>query len=105
MATPEGIYDAVAVENVKVGAGGPAFWGNQMMANAIANQQAMQAIMQASVGQIVKKLTEVDVGEAVSILKATTGNEVASAISALQAALASAQQGAKVAQTTPPPTA
>jgi hypothetical protein len=47
-------------------------------------------------------LTEVDPSEAVAALKMTSGNEVASTLGQLLAALQSGQVGTKVAQTTPP---
>jgi hypothetical protein len=104
MPIPDAIIESVAVDNVKTVAGGPAFYSNLAMGNAISNQQAMNAISQASVGSIIKNLTEVDPAEALAINKAMTGNDLAQGITALLAALQSGQVGTKVAQTTPPVT-
>ena len=75
------------------------------MGNATAHQQSMQQVQLAATGAIVKKLTEIDVAEAVSILKASSGNEVASNLAQLLSALGAGQQATKSAQTTPPVTA
>lgn len=96
------IIESVANANLKNVAEAPAFYSGLAMGNAVAHQQSMQQIQLAATGSIVKALTEIDPTEAVSVLKATTGNEVAGAITALQSALASAQQQVKTAQTTPP---
>ena len=72
--------------------------------NAVAHQGAMNDIRLATVGAIVKNLTEVDATQAMSILKMTTGNDVASQIANLLAAVTSGQQQVKAAQTTPPVT-
>ena len=104
MALNETIVDAVAGTNFKTLGDGPGFYQNMGYANAVSHQQAMNNIQLAATGRIVKYLGEMDAEEAVSVLKATTGNEVAGAITALQSALASAQQQVKTAQTTPPVT-
>lgn len=74
------------------------------MENAVAHQGAMFQIRELALGRLAKVMTEIDPAEAVSLLKATSGNEPASQISALLAALASGQQQVKAAQSTPPPT-
>ncbi len=99
------IVESVADANLKNVGEAPAFYSGLAMANATAHQQAMQQIQLAATGAIVKKLTEIDAAEAVSVLKATSGNEVASTIAQLLAALGGGQQATKSAQTTPPPTA
>ena len=96
--------EATAATNIKNVAEAPAFYSGLAMGNAVAHQQAMQQVQIAATGAIVKGLTEIDPTEAVSALKATSGNEVAGTIAAILGALGSGQQSAKVAQTTPPPT-
>jgi len=96
--------DAVGFANVKTVGEGPAFFTNLAFGNAVANQQAMNAIGQAAVGSIVKGLTEIDPAEAASVSKALTGHDTAATITALLAALQSGQIGTKVAQTVPPVT-
>jgi hypothetical protein len=73
------------------------------MQNAVAHSGAMNQIRELAMGSLAKSMTELDPSQAIAILKATTGNESASQISALLAALSSGQQGVKAAQTTPPP--
>ena len=102
MPIPESIIDSVASANLKNVGEAPAFYSGLAMGNAVPDQQAMNVIRQAAVGSIVKSLTEVDPSEAVAALKMTSGNEVASTLGQLLAALQSGQVGTKVAQTTPP---
>lgn len=104
MALSPEIVESVANTNLKNLGEAPAFHAAISMGNAVAHQQAMQQIQLAAVGSIVKSLTEVDPTEAVAVLKATSGNEVASQLSALLAALASGQQSSKTAGNTPPVT-
>ena len=103
MPADQGLIDSVANENTKVGAGGPAHWAAAGMKahadyaaaqaahltrlNIIAETALSNALMisQAATGSIVKSLTELDAVEAM-------GNAVVG------------QQGAKVAQSTPPVT-
>jgi hypothetical protein len=100
----EEIVSSVAIGNVKTIAEAGAHSIALAMENAVAHQNRMNVIAESAVGNIVKNLTEVDPAQAVAILKATSGNEVAATIAQLAAALASNQQGVKAAQTTPPPT-
>jgi hypothetical protein len=102
MPIPDAIVESVAIDNVKTVAGGPAFYSNLAMGNAVAHQQGMNTILTAAVGSVVKGLTEVDPSEAASVSKALTGHDTAATITALLAALQSGQVGTKVAQTTPP---
>jgi len=74
------------------------------MQNAVAHAGAMNQIRELAMGSLAKSMTELDPTQAVSMLKATTGNEPAAQISALLAALASGQQQTKAAQSTPPVT-
>ena len=104
MPVNELIVDSVASANLKNLGDSPAFYTGLAMGNAVNHQQAMQQVQLAATGSIVKSLTEMDPAQAVSVLKATSGNEVASQIAALAAALSGNQQGAKTAQTTPPVT-
>ncbi len=104
MPIPDSIIDAVAATNLKNVGEAPAFYSGLAMGNAVSNQQSMNALQQAAVGSIIKGLTEVDPSEAVAALKLTSGNEVASTLGQLLAALQSGQVGTKVAQTTPPVT-
>jgi predicted DNA-binding transcriptional regulator YafY len=104
MPIDQGIVDAVAGSNMKNVAEAPAFYSGLAMGNAIAHQQAMQTVQQAAVGSIVKKLTEIDAAEAVAVLKATSGNEVASQMASILGAINSGQQGVKSAGNTPPVT-
>lgn len=105
MALAPEIVESVANANLKNVAEAPAFYSGIAMGNAVSHQQAMQQITLAATGAIVKQLTEVDPAEAVAVLKATSGNEVAATLAQLLAALGSGQQATKAAQTTPPPTA
>lgn len=103
MPADQGLIDSVANENTKVGAGAPAFYGAVGM-KSTADFQAAQAahltrlnmiaetalqngiaVSQAAAAAAIKSLTELDAVEAMS--NAVVG-----------------QQGAKVAQTTPPET-
>jgi hypothetical protein len=74
------------------------------MQNSVAHAGAMNQIRELAIGALSKKMTELDVTEAVSLVKATSGNDVAAQIAALTAALAAGQQDVKTAQTTPPVT-
>lgn len=109
MALPEQIVDSVAIDNVKSIAGGSAFYANLAMANAVQHQNlaAQNAIGEhAAMGiarlAAVKSLVESDPSEAISMNKMMTGNDVASQMQALLAALNSGGQGVKSMQTTPP---
>lgn len=105
MPVNETVVDAVAINNVKTLGEAASHSMALAMENAVSHQNRMNIIAESAVGNIVKNLTEVDPAQAVAILKATSGNEVAATIAQLAAALASNQQSVKAAQTTPPPTA
>lgn len=96
--------ESVAFSNVKVVGEGPAFYSNLAMGNSVSHQQSMQTILTAATGSIVKKLTEVDTLEAISVLKATSGNDLGQQLAGLIASISSAQQGVKSAGNTPPVT-
>ena len=109
MPIAESIIDSVAIDNVKSIAGGSAFYANLAMANAVQHQNLTQqnAIAeQAALGVArlvaVKGLVETDPAEAVATNKMMTGNDVASSMQSLLAALNSGGQGVKSMQTTPP---
>jgi hypothetical protein len=104
MPIPDSIVESVAIDNVKTVAGGPAFYSNLAMGNAVAHQQGMNAILTAAVGSVVKGLTEMDPSEAIATSRALTGHDTASGMTALLAALQSGQVGTKIAQSTPPVT-
>lgn len=78
--------DTINIGNLKTIAEAGSHSMGLAMQNAVSHQQAMNAVGVAGVGAMVKRLVEVDVNEAASIAPLL-------------------QQMAKVAQTTPPPTA
>jgi len=104
MALNETVVESVASANFKAVGEQNATLTNLMFANQVAHQGRMNIVAEAAIGSIVKKLTEIDAAEAVSVLKATSGNEVASQLSALLAALNSGGQGVKAMGNTPPTT-
>lgn len=104
MPVNESVVDAVSINNVKTLGEAAAHSTALAFENAVSHQNRMNIIAESAVGNIVKNLTEVDPAQAVAILKATSGNEVAATIAQLAAALSSGQQGTKAAQTTPPVT-
>ena len=97
--------DAASFVNVKTFGDAPSFWLSQTMANAVSHAQRLNQIAEAATASAVKALLEVDPLEAISTVKALTGNDLAQVLSSLLAALQSGQIGTKTAQTTPPPTA
>lgn len=84
-ALPDDIREGLAVENLKAVGGGTAFLANLAHANAVANQQAMNSIMQAATGKVI---------ESIITLSPSEGG----------ADIAALQQLMKGAQTTPPVT-
>jgi hypothetical protein len=114
MPIPEDIVTSVAVDNVKTIAGGPAtnsqFYQGLAMGNAVHNQNisqqnalAEQNAMGVARLATVKQLIEVDPTESAAVNKLMTGNDVASQMQALLAALNSGAQGVKAQVVTPPP--
>ncbi len=103
MPADQGIIDSVANANVKTVGDGPAFYTNLSYGNAVAHQQAMQQVQLAATGSIVKALTEMDIGQAVAVLKAAGGLDP-TAMAGLMGALSGGQIMTKEAQTTPPVT-
>jgi hypothetical protein len=57
--------ESVAFENVKVGGGGPSFWMNLAMGNAVSNQQAMNGIQQGVIIKGIESLLSKDASEGV----------------------------------------
>jgi hypothetical protein len=82
----ETTVDTINIANLKTIAEAGAHSMGLAMQNAVSHQQAMNQVSLAGVGAMVKRLVEVDVNEAAGIAPLL-------------------QQLAKVAQTTPPPTA
>jgi len=110
---PSEILSAVAIDNVKTIASGPAvnsqFYQGLAMSNAVHNQNLTQANAIAEQNAMgiarlaqIKAMIEVDPSEAQSINKMMTGNDVASQMQSLLAALNSGAQGVKAAVNTPP---
>jgi hypothetical protein len=103
--TPDpALVQSVANDNTKTVAGQPALLANLSLQNLVAHQQRLQLIAEAATGNVVKNLSELDPAQAAAVLKTTQG-DMGAQLQALLTALASGQQSAKVAQTTPPPTA
>ena len=100
-----GVMDAVTNSNFKNLAEAPAFYASLAMGDAVAHQRAMNAIREATIAAQLKNLSEIDPIEALSVLKATSGNDLAQQMAALGSVIAQIQQVVKGAQTTPPPTA
>lgn len=113
MPIPDMITESVAIDNVKTIASGPSvnsqFYQGLAMGNAVANQnlQQQQAVAEANSMGIarlasISKLIEIDPTESVAINKVMTGNDVASQMQSLLAALNSGGQGVKSLVVTPP---
>jgi hypothetical protein len=86
MPVNEQVVDAVTGTNFKAIAEAGAIATNLSVQNAVAHQQAMNQISAAATGKIVELLVSTDVSESLALT-------------------ALGQQAAKIAQTTPPPTA
>lgn len=112
MAADQGLIDSVASENIKVGAGGPAYWLNTIMGAHAAHMAALQnAQLQsvqsfnAAMGRLNQTVVEEDPTDAVSKQKILTGNDLGGTLAQLGAVIAQLQQVMKGAQSTPPETA
>lgn len=103
MAT-EQTLDSLNNANLKTVGEQAAFATGLSMQNQVSHQGAMNQIRELSMGNLAKKMTELDVMESLAVVKATSGNDVANQISALMAALAAGQSATKAAQTVPPVT-
>lgn len=104
MPIPQEALDAVGHNNVKTIGEAGAFYAAQMMADTVGDARAFAEIRRASTAASVKLLLEADPIEAISVQKVLSGNDTASTLAQLLAALNSGQQGTKSAQTTPPVT-
>jgi hypothetical protein len=83
---PEKIVESVAIDNLKTIAGGPAFYANLAMSNAVQNQDLLSKLSLTILAKAVDQVSEKQIEEG----------------GVLVAAL---QQITKAAQTTPPVTA
>lgn len=102
------VKDAATAVNAKSAMEAPTLMGHRV-ADLIANEaaahwSAMNQLRQAATAKAVELLLTSDAAEATALNKILTGNDVASQMQALLAALNSGQQGVKAAQTTPPVT-
>lgn len=111
MAADQGLVDSVANENVKVGAGGPAFWLNTMMSAHTAHMTALQnaqlqsvQAFNAAMGRLNQMVVEEDPTDAVSKQKILSGNDLVQQLGQLGTLIAQLQQSMKGSQTTPPET-
>ena len=73
--------------------------------NAVSQQQQMNSISNAATASMVDRLIHVDPMQSVAVNKLMTGNDQASSIQALLAALSAGGVGTKNMQTVPPVTA
>lgn len=115
MPVNETIVDTISIENLKSVAGQGAILANLATANAVSNQQiaqqnatshqqAMNALLLATVGALTNMMTSNDPTQAMSdvkILQSSLDQKIAE----LGASIASIQQLVKGAQSTPPETA
>ncbi len=99
----DSIISSVANDNLKTVGGQVAVLSNLSLQNLIAHQNRMYLIAEGAVGNIVKRMTELDPAEAAAMLKATQ-SDLAAQIGSLGAAIAEVQQLMKGAQTTRPET-
>ena len=104
MAADQGLIDSIANENVKVGAGAPSHY-------AAVGLKATADAAQAQTAHLIRlnMIAETALANAITISQAATGSVVKSlteldAVEAMSTAIVG-QQGAKVAQSTPPETA
>lgn len=102
MALSQDVVQSVAESNFKNLSDGAAFAVNLAYQDAVAHQRSVNSLREAALGAALKGLVELDPGEALSQVKALSGNDLGSTIVQLLASLASSQQQSKVAQSTPP---
>lgn len=105
MPLSEQVVDAVTATNFKVMAEGNTALFLESQKQYHAHNNRMSVIAENLLQAWGKSLHEPDPVESVSAQKLLSGNDMGQFISAILAALSSGQQGAKIAQTTPPPTA
>jgi len=97
--------EAVNVGNVKTIAEAAAHSMALVFEGQAAHFNRMNMLAESLMSVACKNLHELDPTQAISQVKALTGNDIASQITALTSAIASIQQMLKGAQTTPPTTA
>jgi|DEB0MinimDraft_3_1074331.scaffolds.fasta_scaffold36601_1 hypothetical protein len=105
MALSENVVQSVSEANFKNLADGAAFAINLSYQDAVAHQRAVNSLREASLGAALKGLVELDPSQALSQVKALSGNDLAGQLLQLLSALGGGQQAAKVSQSTPPETA
>lgn len=109
------ITDSVAAANLKMLGDTPALMSQISTQDLIGHRNRMNilaetslassvTLQQAAVGNVVRRLTELDISEAASQNKIATGNDLATQLGAMLTALNSGQQGVKSAISTPPTT-
>lgn len=104
MPVNEQVVDSLTIENLKNVAGAGAFYAGLAMRDAVDHSRRINAISEAALGAVIKGLIEIDPAEALSQVKALTGDDAASRVISALTALGYGQQGVKAAQTTPPTT-
>jgi len=96
------VVDSVSATNFKVVADGPAFYTGLAMGNAVSHQNRLNQLAETALAASVKMILSVTPEQSVADQKILSGNDLASQLAALLAALGAGQQASKVAQTTPP---
>jgi hypothetical protein len=105
MPLSESVVQSVSEANFKNLADGAAFAVNLSYQDAVAHQRSVNALREAALGSALKGLVELDPAQALSQVKALSGNDLASQLLQLISALGGTQQAAKVSQSTPPESA
>ena len=103
MALNQDIVESVANLNFKALADQAVITTNLIAQNAASHQNRVNVLAEGALGNVMKNLTEFDVAESQAIATAVD-SRLAPHLSSLAAAIASIQQNAKVAQSTPPTT-
>jgi len=105
------VVDSVANANFKNIAEAGAFYASLSMRDAVESQRRMSSLADNATGQLMKNYNEMDAAQALALVKANTGYDLASQthdlsklINELASALANVQMLAKIAQTTRPET-
>lgn len=102
--TVQGAVGAVNFGNIKTVGEAAAHSMALAMQNSVSHQKRMDVLAENFIAVAVKNAHELDPAEAVSQVKALTGNDIAATLANLIASLSSGQQQVKVAETTPPVT-
>ena len=105
MPADQGLIDAVADANIKTLAESTSFWMAQSMGNHVQSQNRLQILAETAMAKSIELLQNISMSEATAENKIATGNDVASQMQALLAALNSGGQGVKAMGLTPPVTA